>query len=422
MRLCLIRPTRALGALLAVVGLLGALQARAADVDLSQPTPQVANRKPEPRPEGEPLRHVQLSRWRSAIVAGTVVGKVEKGLFCSDSKPRRFDKGMDDFMKARVGRSFDELASELRFTRKRGEDSVFESDATAGVDFRAGATLMALDYRICDRDGTRGTAYARVKWELFSLRQQRVVYTAEIEASFRSDESLPAGEFSKRFGTAIAGNLLADPACAEALRGGGAAPATALAPLVVHIGPTVAGPVSVVSQGLLQAVVTIESGTATGTAFYIGRDGLMLTNQHVVADAKFVKVKLANGRSLIGEVVRVDKPRDVALLRTDPPGFAVLGLRQDEARIGEEAFAIGSPFGAVLSGSLTRGIVSARRVVEGVPYLQSDAAVNPGNSGGPLIDATGQVLAITQMRPGAGIGLFIPIADALDKLGLKTQP
>jgi serine protease Do len=134
-------------------------------------------------------------------------------------------------------------------------------------------------------------------------------------------------------------------------------------------------------------------------------------------------VRLSDGRNLVGEVLRSDKVRDVALLRTDPVAFDVFALRAEEARTGEEVFALGSPLGKVLSGTLTRGVLSARRVIEGVSFLQSDVAVNPGNSGGPLIDGQGRVVGIAQIGGSEGglqgLGLFVPIQEAMDQLALK---
>lgn len=141
----------------------------------------------------------------------------------------------------------------------------------------------------------------------------------------------------------------------------------------------------------------------------------------MVADAKFVRVRLSDGRSLVGEVLRQDKARDIALLQTDPVSFDVLGLRLSAAQLGEEVFALGSPYGASMSGTLTRGVMSSKRVLEGVAFLQSDVAINPGNSGGPLVDAKGQVIGIAQLRSEtAGLNLFIPIEDALEKLALTV--
>jgi S1-C subfamily serine protease len=217
-------------------------------------------------------------------------------------------------------------------------------------------------------------------------------------------------------------NLLADPSFVAVIRSGGmaeAAPAQAQPVLRLNPGQVVNAGVDKGTPKILAAVATVESGIGSGSGFYISQEGYLLTNKHVVGDDKFVRVKLSTGRSLVGEVVRVDKARDVALLRTDPASSEALALRPDAGTVGEVVYAVGSPFGQSLSGTITRGVLSARRVFEGVPFLQSDVAVNPGNSGGPLIDANGHVIGISVIGTGAqGINMFIPIDDVMDKLSL----
>ena len=389
--------------------------------DLSKPVPRVETRKPVPLQDTRPHR-IQFVRWVSAIPAGTVIGLHDKSTFvCGEGKPMHYGPNNDAVFRQRVQRGFEDLATEYQFTRKPGQDSVFEADPSNAVDFRLGVTMLALDYRVCERTGTKGAAWGRFKWELFSLREQRVVYSAEIEGSVQTDEFMPSGDFSRLFGRNVASNLLADPAFADALRGNTKlAQASAPAALQIATGPTVPGPVAKSGEALLQAVVTVESGIGSGSGFFIGREGYLLTNLHVVADAKFVRVKLANGRAVVGEVLRVDRARDVALLRTEAATAPVLAVRQGDPQIGEDVYAIGSPYGAVLSGSMTRGVLSARRVLESLPFLQSDVAVNPGNSGGPLVDLNGQVIGIAQLGR-SGINLFIPIGEALQRLGLQLQ-
>ena len=398
-----------------------ALPVRAQAPDLSKPVPKVETRQPVPFQDTRPHR-IQFARWVSAIPAGAVIGQLDKSTFiCGEGKPMRYGPSNDAIFRQRVQRGFEEVATEYQFTRKPGQDSVFEADPGNAVDFRIGVTMLALDYRVCERSGTRGAAWGRFKWELFSLREQRVVYSAEVEGSLQTDEFMPAGDFSRQFGRNVAANLLADPAFADALRGNGkVAQAAPPAAMQIATGPTVPGPVTKSGEALLQAVATVESGIGSGSAFFIGREGYLLTNLHVVADAKFVRVKLANGRAVVGEVLRVDRARDVALLRTEPPATPVLAVRVGDPQIGEDVYAIGSPYGAVLSGSMTRGVLSARRVLESLPFLQSDVAVNPGNSGGPLVDATGQVIGITQLGR-SGVNLFVPIGEALQRLGLQLQ-
>jgi S1-C subfamily serine protease len=139
----------------------------------------------------------------------------------------------------------------------------------------------------------------------------------------------------------------------------------------------------------------------------------------VVGEARFVKVKLNGGLSTIGEVVRRDAVRDVALIKTAVEPGRSIAVRRSSIKVGDEVYAIGSPFGDQLSGTTTRGIISAERTIENQRFVQSDVSINPGNSGGPLVNAAGEAVAIAVLRKegAAGIGLFIPIDEALEKLG-----
>lgn len=401
------------------------LHAFGADVDLNKPQPKVANRTPVRMSGPGSERTVDFALWQSEIQVTEVVGHIERGgLYCGGAEKLRYTKNFDNWFVARMAKNFKDLAANQGFALSDRARSVFE-DKKAGADFRLGATLLALDYRVCEHAGTyTGSAYAKLKWEVFSARRQKVVYAPIVEGFYASTSKLPTEEFDNNFMLALAGNLLADPKFLELVQSGGlteAEPMPVRPPLKIVAEKAVAGGVSQSSSALVKAVATVESGVGSGSAFYVSRAGYLLTNYHVVADAKFVRIKLSDGRSLVGEVLRSDKVRDVALLQTDPVSFDILGLRPDAAKVGDEVYALGSPFGSQLVGSLTRGVLSARRVLEGVPFLQSDVAVNPGNSGGPLLDASGRVIGIAQlMSNAAGVNLFIPIDEALEKLALTV--
>jgi serine protease Do len=408
------------------VCVLGSTSAAAADVDLSKPPPTAQNRSPVKLADGGSSPTVALTLWKSDVLFGELIGKIESGLFCTSDRRFVFNKQFDDWLVAAMTRTFKDRAIHLGYASPSATKSVFDDKGGGDADFRIGGTLLNVDYRVCGDDTIKGDAYANVKWEVFSVRRQKVVFSASIAASFSSPNKIPTREFDNAFNRAMVDNLLGDPRFAEVIRSGGASEdnaAKALPPLQLNAGVVVAGGIGKATQALREAVVTVESGVSTGSAFYVSQDGYLLTNSHVVGDAKFVRVKLATGRSTVGEVLRVDRQRDVALVRTDPVTFGVLALRPQAASVGEEVHAIGSPFGDQLSGTVTRGVLSARRVIEGVAYLQSDVAINPGSSGGPLIDVSGMVVGITQLagRNMQCINLFIPIDDALDKLVLALR-
>ena len=134
-----------------------------------------------------------------------------------------------------------------------------------------------------------------------------------------------------------------------------------------------------------------------GSGFIISSDGLILTNAHVVRDAKDVTVKLSDRREYTAKVLGLDTATDIAVLRVDAKDLPVVRLGDPRnLEVGDPVLAIGAPYG--LEQTATSGIVSAKgRSLPGdavVPFIQTDAAVNPGNSGGPLFDGSGSVVGI----------------------------
>jgi S1-C subfamily serine protease len=174
------------------------------------------------------------------------------------------------------------------------------------------------------------------------------------------------------------------------------------------------------------AVVLVQSGGGHGSGVLVSSDGYILTDQHVVGDEKYVKIRWSDGLEGLGEVVRSDRRRDVALIKTDPRGRQPLPLSIQEPEPGDTVFAIGAPEETRLQSTVTRGVVSANRIVDGFSFIQSDVTVNPGNSGGPLLDEKGEVLGLTDWKlethdNATGLNFFTPIGDALAFLSLEQR-
>ena len=157
------------------------------------------------------------------------------------------------------------------------------------------------------------------------------------------------------------------------------------------------------------AVVTIKTNTSTGSGSIISPDGLVITNEHVIREAKNGAVKIINsdGKTYNGQVLTIDRKNDLALVRiSSSDRFSSLTFAdRDGILVGQKVFAIGSPFG--LSGTLTTGILS-RVATNG--DLQTDARLNPGNSGGPLLNSRGEIIGVNKAilsadgRSNSGIG------------------
>jgi S1-C subfamily serine protease len=159
-----------------------------------------------------------------------------------------------------------------------------------------------------------------------------------------------------------------------------------------------------------------------GSGFVIDKEGHILTNYHVIADARQVEVTMHNRKKYKATVVGTDPAHDLAIIQIKAPDLvpAVLGDSRN-LQVGQKVYAIGNPFG--LAGTMTRGIVSSIRPVRepnGATIdeaIQTDAAINPGNSGGPLMNWHGEVIGINTMilssvNQNAGIGFAIPINTA----------
>jgi serine protease Do len=159
-----------------------------------------------------------------------------------------------------------------------------------------------------------------------------------------------------------------------------------------------------------------EGVSVLGSGFIITADGLIVTNRHVILGARTVRVRLSDSREFPARVIGVDAATDIALLRVKAGNLPALRLGSSEkTSVGDAVIAIGNPFG--LGQSVTAGIVSARgRTLEDDPYidfLQTDAAINRGNSGGPLLSVDGTVLGVTSVifspnGGSVGLGFAIP--------------
>lgn len=187
-----------------------------------------------------------------------------------------------------------------------------------------------------------------------------------------------------------------------------------------------------VARAIKPSVVLIEAtrpqSSGEGTGFFISENGYIATNYHVVEGASEIKVTLYSGKSLSATLVGYYALDDLAVIKIEGAGYPVLRVgNSDTALTGDRVVAVGNPAGADASWSVTEGIISAdtRRVlvsdgerVAALKMLQTDAHVNPGNSGGPLCNLRGEVIGvITQKLSGyEGIGFAIPINEAMHTL------
>ena len=397
----------------------------AAEIAVAQPAVKTA-------PAGVPIaagpdaQRIRVRRF-FAIPTNEKVGVRQDSLFCTEAGDIIFSAHMGtNVMQMAPGAVRREL--ELAGYPKVAE-SAFDSASTgqpADVEYELAATLADMQLNLCNAGMTarKGEVWVSLDWELFSTRERRVVYRATHAGSYRVGDDKP--EITSVYRAALVSatrNLLADPAfhaqAKQRVQPTAASPAGDALAVVRRS----AGKGSALDRmpALQSAVATIVTGAGSGSGFFLSAEGHVLTNHHVVGDAKFVKVRLANGREMLGEVLRSVPFRDVALVKTESVSLAPLEVSENDLKTGDEVFALGSPFGETFASTVSRGIVSSYREVEQQRWLQSDVAVRSGASGGPLIGPDGAVVGVAS-RGTTGVNLFIPIRDAMRALRLEFAP
>jgi serine protease Do len=315
---------------------------------------------------------------------------------------------------------------------------LFAAEAPPPPELLAAVKITDLQGRFCKSCGLilssgrwEGSVVMTAHWEVYSVAQQKVVAAADITSGFNAPSKGIDGDPSLMINDAFRDNVrrlidFIDFRRAVAAPTQAALPSTPPPSSLATLGLVAAKPKPGIAQASLSVALVITPA-GSGSGFLVSDDGLLITNHHVVGAAKIVRLKWPDGGETVGEVLRSDPRRDVALIRTAPGGRPALGLRHTPIQQGETVFAIGSPLGAEFQNTMSKGIVSALRNQQGLSYIQSDVMVNHGSSGGPLLDETGRVIGLTasgQMVNEApvGINFFIPIDEALKTLNVTAPP
>jgi S1-C subfamily serine protease len=324
--------------------------------------------------------------------------------------------------------SLDEHVRLIERMRARGfmavgaENLVFGKDDSQRAQFLVGGTVREL---AC-HNGRGLACRIGVVWQVLDVAHDRVVYSVLSRAAVLH---LPYGQKDRMAG------MLLDRAMDRLLERDGfqetlvaqpketaeEAPAFEAATL-----PRCAPgkPVTAAADDLLSRAVVVKTKDGFGSGLIVSPEGLVLTAAHVVENGK-ATIHMHDGTEVGALPVRVAPREDVALLRPEKPLSLdrCLPLRMEPATTGTEVYAVGAPTSLALAFSLTRGIVSGYPVVSSHRRLQTDAPVNPGNSGGPIVDAAGGALGVVSFKVGGakieGLGFAVPIPEALHALGLS---
>lgn len=404
------------------------------------PTRQVESRITFDVPPGTRAAPLALQKVVVKLGRGQRWGSVSIGLLCVPSGDLTWQGGRISWSADELNDVFYQELTKAKFDVVGNPNALFEDAASnARAEYVVAGLIKSLEANLCfpnsgmgDSETAKGSAFMRVEWQVYSRLRREVVYSTSTEGSANILNPSRSGAGDAIFNSfALATkNLLADRGFFDLVTRTSERPSASSAaytPLQIALRPLRNQSVIATMAETRAAVATVFAGDEFGSGFFIDERALLITNYHVVGDAKFVKVRLATGRELLGEVIRKDKVRDVALVQTEPAILSTLAVREAEPAVGEEVFAIGSPLDKELSGTVSKGIVSSYRAIDGVTYLQSDVNVQPGNSGGPLVDANGNVVAIAVsglVGKGGdlkGINFFIPATQVLQTLGLTVK-
>lgn len=392
------------------------------------------------------MRSIDLDRVQVSVPRGSVIGSIEPMplVVCVGRRPGTitYDGGRYNAQSAEWNDVFFSVMSGHGYRLNRAPGDLFADSQHRTAEFLVGANITEIhvdgtllcDFINAQARGVNGRSSIAVDWQIFDPVRQQVVYRQTVQGRYVSDRVLPVDPFlmvQLAFADAV-NQLAADPAARAAVSGG--APAV---PAVAQDRPRRAlprrplsqRPIDEIGEAVRAATVLVEVGAGGhGSGFIVSADGLMLTNAHVVGGQHFVRVRLLSGRAVVGEVLQVDGRRDVALVRLEGADWPALPVRETPVRVAEPVYAIGAPQMKELAWTVTRGVVSAYRQTrppEQLDYIQADVPVHGGNSGGPLLDRNGNVvgicvagLAMGPDKTNAGLNLFIPILDGLDRLGL----
>lgn len=389
----------------------------------------------ESLPEGTATRPVQLSKVVVKLSRGEPIGRAKGGLICFVAEPLVWKGGrlqvdvtdFDEVFKDELGNLGYDVVSVVGELFDQGDDK--------RAEYLIGGTVKSMLVDVCfpnsgfgDYMSAKGSALLEVEWQVFNRLDRTVVATHTTRTGFEQKKA-QAGGFETIVFSAFAENvralaasgllkkhLVGNPTNLSIAR----SPDTKLERLQIPVGRDKTMPMDAV----VGATVLIQSGDGHGSGFLMSSEGHVLTNAHVTGGAKFVKIRWSDGVETLGEVIRGDRGRDIAIIKTDPRNRTPLSFRTSNPSVGETVMAVGAPLDKKLQNTVTQGIHSSSRVLDGYNFLQSDVSVVPGSSGGPLVDKDGRLVGITvsSLRINdapQGVNFFIPAAEALSFLGIN---
>ena len=396
---------------------------------------QVAVKAPTVIADQTKVKPVAITKVVAKMRRGADVGGYEIGAFCLPDSRIRWKSG------GKVNLSSEELVDVFRDELERygwpvvgSTDDLFSGYDISGAELLIAAKITDLESTICypligfGNYDSKGSMRMSVEWQVYNPARKEILGTVITQGSAILNQTMPEADYelmATSFSVAV-NNLLASSDFRSMADRSGKLPSDVVSnDTIREIQNT-----KVLNKSIEEALekaklstVVIRTANGHGSGFAIGRGNYLLTNAHVVGEAKNVTVVTSSQISLTAKVEVVDKGRDIALLSISGISLPALSISNEKLGTASDLYAVGAPLDEMLSSTVTRGMFSSVRQFDGYSWLQSDVAVSPGNSGGPLLNDKGHVVGITAagFQPAGsqvGLNLFIPIMDGLKFLNV----
>lgn len=361
---------------------------------------------------------------------GTIVAK--KG----DTTPNNWDENRAYSRTAIATRFHDKLDGIGLPTPLLHERQLFDMDSRQRAPgFLVGVELQNYREDLYHQSGESNGAgkvivrqQATTMWKVYDVRKKRVVLAIPVESVIKRRQKGwdTLGEFDVVFDDALAG-LLGNAQFQSLMQASNSAPAMQVSDTIrISPGdPIPSGRAAMIDRSE-RSCVTVLTDDGHGSGVIIDPEGYVLSAYHVVHGATHIEVLFSNGLRQNASIIVSDPESDMVLLDISGSGYAPAPvLTGGDVRQGDDVITIGTPADPLLGQSISKGVVSGKRKIDELDYIQTDLAVNPGNSGGPLFNERGEVIGIIVSklvgRGIEGLGFAVPIDQALGVLRIKVE-
>ena len=375
---------------------------------------------------------ISVRKTRTNITTGSKIGNHHTGLYKIQIQHSLYWQSNVSISEEDFTFVTNEELSQLGYSviNFKGLGSGLKKNSLEYYELRA--ILDSLTFDTFSRSHNIGYSFARiwVNWTLIDKRNNEILFTGQTNDSATTKEKKLSGFGNKAilegYRNALK-SLLGDISFSNIMDINNKRTLSAKVGInEIGISPCsnyVSGNLPDNLESIMNGVVILRTANSFGSGFIISGEGHIITAEHVVAGAEEVFVELFSGLQFQAKILRVDDTQDIALLKIPGINYKCLQIASSsQSPIGSDVYSIGTPKDEVLSFSTSKGIVSGYREINGSKYIQTDASLNRGNSGGPLLNSAGEIIGVVSWKIVSedveGIAFGIPIRVAIEKMGI----